>query len=58
WCYCDQDEFGSMICCDNQNCEIQYNCVGVETAPKGKWHCPDCRKLKSKAKRPLKNAKQ
>ncbi|XP_041376642.1 uncharacterized protein LOC121389093 [Gigantopelta aegis] len=40
WCYCDQVESGFMICCDNENCDIQwfhYLCIGMEKAPRGKW---------------------
>ena len=48
WCFCDQVESGKMICCDNENCPLQwfhYLCLGINCAPKGKWFCPDCRKL-------------
>ena len=48
FCYCEQGEFGTMICCDNNACSIgwfHYPCVNVESKPKGKWYCPDCRKL-------------
>lgn len=48
WCYCGQVEFGQLIFCDNAKCHIQwfhYSCVNVEVAPKGKWYCPNCRRL-------------
>jgi hypothetical protein len=48
WCFCAQVESGSMICCDNEECPIQwyhYLCLGISCAPRGKWYCPDCRKL-------------
>ncbi|KAK6176048.1 hypothetical protein SNE40_014409 [Patella caerulea] len=48
WCFCDQVESGKMICCENQNCKLQwfhYLCLGINCAPRGKWFCPDCRKL-------------
>ena len=48
YCLCSQVEHGDMICCDNSECPIEwfhYRCVKVEKAPKGKWYCPDCRKM-------------
>ncbi|XP_061580348.1 inhibitor of growth protein 1-like isoform X1 [Cololabis saira] len=48
YCFCDQVEFGKMICCDYDKCQIQwfhYSCVNVQVAPKGKWYCLNCRKL-------------
>ena len=48
WCYCDQVESGRMLGCDNAECSTQwfhYTCLGISGAPKGKWYCPDCRKL-------------
>ncbi|CAC5424274.1 unnamed protein product [Mytilus coruscus] len=48
WCFCAQVESGKMIYCDNEECPIQwfhYTCLGISCAPRGKWYCPDCRKL-------------
>ena len=49
WCYCDQVEFGEMVCCDNENCDIKwfhFECLNLKSKPKSKcWYCPDCRKL-------------
>ena len=55
WCFCSQVESGKMILCDNDDCDIKwfhYLCLGISCAPRGKWYCPDCRKLpKFKSKR-------
>ena len=52
WCYCRQPEDGQeMIACDDNTCRIQWfhvSCLHIKKIPKGKWFCPDCRKLKSK----------
>ncbi|KAL3890954.1 hypothetical protein ACJMK2_003223 [Sinanodonta woodiana] len=48
WCFCNQVESGRMICCDNDKCKLKwfhYLCLGISCAPRGKWYCPDCRKL-------------
>lgn len=48
WCSCDQVEFVKMVECDNDGYRIQwfhYACVGMTCAPRGKWYCPECRKL-------------
>lgn len=48
WCYCKQVQSGEMVGCDNKDCFIEwfhFPCVGISRAPKGKWYCPDCRKL-------------
>lgn len=46
YCLCEQVSFGEMICCDNEQCHIEwfhFSCVGLNTKPKGKWYCPKCR---------------
>lgn len=46
YCLCDQVSFGEMICCDNADCKIEwfhFSCVSLNTKPKGKWFCPNCR---------------
>ena len=47
WCYCQGEEFGEMIACDNSQCCIQWfhtQCLHISRIPKGKWYCPDCQK--------------
>ena len=42
-----------MIACDNSRCSVQwfhFLCVGLNSAPKGKWFCPLCVELKNKRK--------
>lgn len=56
WCYCRQPECEGqeMIACDDNTCRIQWfhiSCLRLKKVPKGKWFCPDCRKLKSKTKK-------
>ena len=46
YCLCDQVSYGEMICCDNSDCKIEwfhFSCVSLNTKPKGKWFCPNCR---------------
>ncbi len=48
WCYCNQPSYGTMIGCDNDACTIEWfhmDCLRIRCPPKGKWHCPSCRKL-------------
>ena len=48
YCYCRSPEEGTMIGCDNNDCKIEWfhlHCLHLTNAPKGKWYCPDCRKL-------------
>ena len=48
WCYCKQGEEGQMIACDNKDCSIVWfhtACLRITNIPKGKWYCPDCRKI-------------
>ena len=48
YCYCKGPEEGEMIACDNGDCSIEWfhlDCLKIKSAPKGKWYCPDCRKL-------------
>ena len=57
WCYCRRDEeFDTMIGCDNEQCTIQWyhlSCLQIPQShvPKGKWYCPDCHKERSKVKK-------
>jgi inhibitor-of-growth protein 1 len=45
YCLCSKPSFGSMIKCDNDECMIEwfhFECVGLNSQPKGKWFCPTC----------------
>ena len=53
YCFCQRMSYGSMIKCDNPRCKYQwfhFECLGITSAPKGKWYCPECKK-KIKKKR-------
>ncbi|KAL4795595.1 hypothetical protein BDV19DRAFT_167480 [Aspergillus venezuelensis] len=48
YCICGDVSFGTMICCENQDCDREWfhlNCVGLTEVPSrtAKWYCPDCR---------------
>ncbi|RCK54876.1 Transcriptional regulatory protein PHO23 [Candida viswanathii] len=48
YCYCQQQSFGEMIGCDNNDCRYQWfhlPCIGLKNPPKGKWFCDDCKPL-------------
>ena len=48
YCYCCGPDEGTMIACDNTDCKIEWfhtNCLKLQSIPRGKWYCPDCRKL-------------
>lgn len=54
YCYCRQPEpeegssSSDMIACDNRQCSIEWfhtKCLKLDSIPKGKWFCPDCRTL-------------
>ncbi|SCW02451.1 LAFE_0F06722g1_1 [Lachancea fermentati] len=48
YCYCNQVAYGEMVGCDGDNCTLEWfhlPCIGLETLPKGKWYCDDCRKM-------------
>ena len=48
YCYCGGPEEGTMIACENEDCAIEWfhtDCLMIDTVPRGKWYCPDCRKL-------------
>ena len=48
FCYCRKPESDEMIGCDNEQCKMEwfhFKCLKLNKAPKGKWYCPDCRKL-------------
>jgi len=53
YCFCRKVSYGAMVACDNDDCEVEwfhFACVGLETKPRGKWFCPDCRRKKKKLK--------
>ncbi|CEP63908.1 Pho23p LALA0_S09e05182g [Lachancea lanzarotensis] len=46
YCYCNQVAYGEMVGCDGDNCILEWfhlPCIGLETLPKGKWYCNDCK---------------
>ncbi|KAJ5239937.1 hypothetical protein N7468_004556 [Penicillium chermesinum] len=48
YCICGDVSFGTMICCENQDCDREWfhlDCVGLSEVPSrtAKWYCPDCR---------------
>ncbi|KAJ5155813.1 hypothetical protein N7492_008616 [Penicillium capsulatum] len=48
YCLCGDVSFGTMICCENQDCDREWfhlDCVGLSEVPSrtAKWYCPDCR---------------
>lgn len=55
YCLCDQISFGEMILCDNDLCPIEwfhFSCVALQSKPKGKWFCPNCRGDRSNVMKP------
>mmetsp|Transcript_8691 Transcript_8691/g.16974 ORF Transcript_8691/g.16974 Transcript_8691/m.16974 type:complete len:198 (+) Transcript_8691:2396-2989(+) len=45
YCICNQESYGNMVECDNKHCErewFHYECVGLNSPPRGQWYCPDC----------------
>lgn len=48
WCFCKQKARGQMICCDNDQCKIEwfhFDCVRLQMKPSGRWYCQRCRSL-------------
>lgn len=46
YCLCGQISYGEMILCENDLCGIEwfhFSCVSLQSKPKGKWYCPNCR---------------
>lgn len=55
YCICEDVSYGSMVCCDNDLCPIEwfhFGCVSLTRKPKGKWYCPRCRGINSKIMKP------
>lgn len=47
YCYCNQVAYGEMVGCDGENCQLEWfhlPCINLETLPKGKWYCDDCKR--------------
>ena len=47
WCLCNEPEYGKMIMCDNEACDIgwyHYGCINMKRKPRGRWICPKCKK--------------
>ena len=45
WCFCQSEESGEMIACDNKKCKIIWfhmDCLRIKKAATGKWLCPEC----------------
>jgi len=56
WCNCRgaEEEQREMIKCDNDTCLLQwfhFDCLHMTKEPKGRWYCPECRKLDITKKR-------
>jgi hypothetical protein len=46
YCLCGQISYGEMILCENDLCPIEwfhFSCVSLQSKPKGRWFCPQCR---------------
>ncbi|KAJ5644772.1 hypothetical protein N7507_010783 [Penicillium longicatenatum] len=48
YCLCGDVSFGTMICCENQDCDREWfhlDCIGLSEVPSrtAKWYCPECR---------------
>ena len=54
YCYCQKEEYGDLVGCDNAACKYQWfhlDCLKLKTLPKSsKWFCPDCRKVRNNKK--------
>ena len=47
YCICQQESYGDMVACDNQDCAFEwfhFSCVGVTKPPGDVWICPPCKK--------------
>ncbi|KAF2151061.1 hypothetical protein K461DRAFT_279834 [Myriangium duriaei CBS 260.36] len=47
YCYCGRGSYGTMIGCENENCEREWfhlECTGLRAVPSEnvKWYCDDC----------------
>ena len=51
--YCQGNDEGEMIGCDNTEWCFHTKCLQINTVPRKKWYCPDCRKLPKYSRRVL-----
>ena len=54
WCYCKSAASGTMIGCENDNCQIKWfhvECLRLSRIPKGKWYCRECKNERNKTKK-------
>jgi hypothetical protein len=52
YCTCRKLSYGQMVACDNEDCAIEwfhFACVGLESKPRGRWLCPNCREMRGAA---------
>lgn len=49
YCWCNGEDIGRMIACDNTRCPkewFHFECVSLTRKPRGKWYCSDtCKRL-------------
>ena len=48
WCFCEMPSTDELVNCTNKTCPIKkfhMSCLRIRCPPKGKWLCPNCRKL-------------
>ncbi len=48
YCFCQQQSYGEMVACENDDCKYQWfhtGCIGMKKVPEEDedWYCPDCR---------------
>ncbi len=61
YCTCQQVSYGQMILCDNHTCTLEwfhFDCVDLQSKPKGKWYCPNCRGDTHKVMKKMNNQNQ
>ena len=51
WCYCNKEESGTMIFCENDKCQIKWFHMECLSIPKKQWFCPECRKEKKTSRK-------
>ena len=61
YCVCNEPFNGDMIACDGESCKVEwfhFRCVGMKAAPKGRWFCDECSKLRNIRQTPKRLAKK
>ena len=48
YCFCQQQSYGEMVACENDDCKYQWfhtGCINMKKVPEEDedWYCPDCR---------------